>query len=426
MPSIVVLLEQMRQSQLFTKTAREDPRGEVALNAKLLIRAGFVAKEMAGVYVFLPLGLRVLNKIVQIIREEMNAVGGQEIWLSALQDPEAWQATDRWSDEVVDIWFKAKLKSGAEVGLAPTHEEPLTRLMRRFIHSWRDLPVYVYQFQTKFRNELRAKSGLLRGREFLMKDLYSFNADQAGLDKFYQQVKQAYFRIFQRVGLGDLTYLTFASGGSFTKYSHEFQTLCSAGEDEIYLDEEKKIAVNKEVYTDEVLKDLGLKKERLKKVKAAEVGNIFKLGTRFSEALGLYYLDKSGRRRPVIMGSYGIGVPRLMATIVETFHDGAGIIWPEAVSPFKYHLLVQQECKIAQRQAEKLYRQLQEKGVEVLLDDRPESLPVKLKDADLIGCPTRVVVSRAARRAGGVEVKSRTAKKPQILSLDAFLKRALS
>ena len=241
----------MRQSALFTKTRRDAPSDEVSKNAQLLIRAGYVHKEMAGVYSYLPLGFRVLNKIVGIIREEMNAIGGQELVMTALQDKELWSRTDRWDDKKVDNWFKTEFKTGGETGLAITHEEPLTRIMTDHISSYRDLPVAAYQFQNKFRNELRAKSGIMRGKEFLMKDLYSFSKDEKEHTEFYQKAREAYIKVFSRLGIGEQTYVTFASGGIFSPFSEEFQTLSEAGEDTIYVDEKKHIAVNKEVLTDE-------------------------------------------------------------------------------------------------------------------------------------------------------------------------------
>lgn len=266
----------MKQSQLFTKTRREAPTDETSRNAQLLIRGGYIHKEMAGVYTLLPLGLKVFNNIVQIIREEMNAVGGQELSMTALQDSEVWKKTNRWTDNPdVDVWFTTKLKNDTELGLGFTHEEPITRIASQYVNSYRDLPFAAYQFQTKFRNETRAKSGIMRTREFVMKDMYTFCADQKQQDEYYEKIKQAYIKIFQRVGLGDKTYVTFASGGVFSKYSHEFQTLTDAGEDEIYISDEKKIAINKEVLNDEVLSDLGLKREDLRVEKAVEVGNIF-------------------------------------------------------------------------------------------------------------------------------------------------------
>ncbi len=405
----------MRQSKLFTKTKREDPKDEVSKNAKLLIRGGFVHKEMAGVYAFLPLGLQVLSNIVAIIREEMNRIGGQEVVLTALQERELWEKTNRWDDAVVDTWFKTKLKNDTELGLGFTHEEPLTRLMKDHISSYRDLPVSVYQFQTKFRNETRAKSGIMRMREFLMKDLYSFSRNKEEHDAYYERAAEAYLKIFERVGLGSLTYKTFASGGVFSKYSHEFQTLTEAGEDIIYVSEAKKIAINKEVYTEDVLQNLGLTKEELVEKKAVEVGNIFTLGTRFSEPLELTFLDENGEKKPVLMGCYGIGPGRVMGTIVEALSDEKGIVWPESVAPFRVHLLALGETETVRETADKLYGELSDAGVSVLYDDRRASNGEKFADADLLGMPYRVVVSERSMKEGGAEVKKRTEEKGSIL-----------
>jgi prolyl-tRNA synthetase len=402
----------MKQSHLFTKTRHEAPKDEVAKNAQLLIRAGYINKEMAGVYSYLPLGLRVLNKIVNIIREEMNSIGGQEVSMTALQDKKNWEMTNRWSDEVVDIWFKTQLKNGTELGLGFTHEEPLTKLMKDHIRSFRDLPASVYQFQTKFRNETRAKSGIMRGREFLMKDLYSFNTDEEAHAEFYEKAKHAYLRIFDRVGLGAETFVTFASGGSFSKYSHEFQTLTDAGEDIIYIDEKKRIAINKEVLNDEVLADLGVKKEELVEKKAVEVGNIFSLGTRFSEPLELVYSNTEGKPTPVVMGSYGIGPGRLMGTIVEIHGDEKGLVWPEAVAPFAVHLVALFDKKAGaadpvRKAADELYEKLTAKGIEVLYDDRDATAGEKFSDSDLIGIPTRYTISAKTIAENSVEKKDR-------------------
>ncbi len=386
----------MLQSQLFTKTRREAPKDEVSKNAQLLIRAGFVYKEMAGAYVFLPLGLRVLNKIMNIIREEMNSIGGQELLMTSLQDREVWEKTNRWNDDVVDNWFKTKLKNGMEVGLGFTHEEPLTNLMREYVHSFRDLPFSAYQFQTKFRNETRAKSGIMRGREFIMKDLYSFSRTTEEHEEFYERAKDAYLRIFQRAGIGAHTYMTFASGGTFAKYSHEFQACTEAGEDIIYVHKEKNIAINKEVYTDEVLRDLGVAKEELVQEKAVEVGNIFSLGTRFSDAFSLTYLDEEGKQVPVVMGSYGIGPGRLMGTIVEILSDERGIVWPKEVTPFDYHLVnLSTDNSEVNAMGVKLYRTLTASGKTVLYDDRVGiTAGEKFADSDLLGIPMRIVVSK--------------------------------
>ncbi len=412
----------MLQSTLFTKTRKESPADEVSKNAILLARGGFIHKEMAGVYSFLPMGLRVLRKIEKIIREEMENIGGQELLMSAIQDKVLWERTDRWDDEKVDNWFKSDLKAGGQVGLGITHEEPLTRIMSEHIMSYRDLPKYAYQIQNKFRNELRAKSGIMRGREFVMKDLYSFSKDEAEHVLFYEKSKKAYQNVYKRLGIGHITYLTFASGGIFSKYSHEFQTISGAGEDTIYIDEEKGIAVNKEVFNDEVLENLSLDKSKLVEKRAIEVGNIFTLGTRFSEALNLNYLDDQGKPNPVFMGSYGIGVSRLMGTIVEVLSDDKGIIWPENIAPFKAHLLVLGANESVKSEADKIYEVLTNAGVEVLYDERSEMSPgEKFADADLIGLPYRIVVSERSLKEGGFEVKKRTEEKGEILNQDKLI-----
>jgi prolyl-tRNA synthetase len=420
----------MRQSHLFTKTRKEAPKDEVSKNAQLLIRAGYVYKNMAGVYTFLPLGLRVLNNIVEVIRQEMNAIGGQEMALTALQDKKVWEKTNRWDDAVVDNWFKTKLKNGTEVGLGFTHEEPLTSLMKEYIHSYRDLPKSAYQFQTKFRNEERAKSGIMRGREFLMKDLYSFSRDIVSHDAFYERAKQAYVKVFNRLGLGDRTYVTFASGGSFSKYSHEFQTVTDAGEDLIYVHEGKGIAVNKEVLTDEVLADLGVKREELVERKAVEVGNIFSLGTRFSDAYELTFIDEDGKPKPVVMGSYGIGPGRVMGTIVETLSDASGIIWPESVAPFKAHLVlvdgkggVGDPTNVSRKESDRLYDALASAGIEVLYDDRETRPGEKFADADLMGMPYRIVVSEKTLAAGTYELKVRATGETTMVTEAELMKR---
>ncbi|HZS42945.1 MAG TPA: aminoacyl--tRNA ligase-related protein [Candidatus Paceibacterota bacterium] len=408
----------MRQSELFTKTRREGPKDEVAKNAELLIRAGYIHKEMAGVYSFLPLGLRVREKIEQIIREEMNAIGGQELSLTALQDKTLWEKSGRWSDEVIDNWFKTKLKNESEVGLAVTHEEPLTNIVKGFVKSYRDLPVYAYQFQTKFRNELRAKSGILRGREFLMKDLYSFSRTEEEHQDFYKKTEEAYRKIFERAGIGDKTYFTFASGGIFSKYSHEFQTLCDSGEDTIYVDEKKGLAINKEVYDDEGLKMAGLKKADLKEKKAIEVGNIFSLGTRYSEALDLKFVDEKGKEKPVIMGSYGIGVGRLLGTIVEVLGDEKGIVWPESVAPFKVHLIHLAGSDKTKEKADEIYQGLMSAKMEVLYDDRDLRAGEKFQDSDLIGLPYRVIVSDKTLESGRLEMKVRASGETKMIGED--------
>lgn len=406
----------MKKSQLFTKISKDIPADETAKNAQLLIQAGFIHKEMAGVYAFLPLGKRVLDKIVQIIREEMNKIGGQEISLTALQAKETWQATNRWSDEVMDVWFKTKLASGSDLGLAPTHEEPITKMMKNFIHSYKDLPVYPYQFQTKFRNELRSKSGLMRGREFLMKDLYSFSLNKTDHDLFYEEIAQAYHRIFARLGIGDITYQTFASGGSFAKYSHEFQTISAVGEDLIYVDKKRRIAVNQEVYNEQTLADLNLNQADLEESKAVEVGNIFTLGTKFSDALDLNYTDKDGVQKAVFMGSYGIGPSRLMGLLAEHFADDKGLNWPINIAPFEINLINLNDKSKAR--ADQIYQLLTEAGFEVLYDDREERAGAKFAEADLIGIPYRCLISPRLMETDQIEIVKRSSGETEILTLE--------
>lgn len=406
----------LRISQLFTKTSKNVPADETAKNAQLLIQAGYIHKEMAGVYTFLPLGKRVLDNVVQVIREEMNAIGGNEISMTALQNKELWEKTDRWSDEKVDNWFKTKLANGSDTGLGITHEEPVTNMMRNFISSYKDLPAYPYQFQIKFRNELRAKSGLMRGREFLMKDLYSFSGSEEDRADFYEKAAEAYMKIFNRLGLGSDTYRTFADGGIFSKFSEEFQTVSEVGEDTIYVDEAKRIAINKEVYSDEVLAELGLNKDNLIEKRAVEVGNIFKLGTKFSEPLGLTFTDQDGQEKPVIMGSYGIGPSRLVGLLAEHFADEKGLVWPEEIAPAKVYLARLGDDKAIVAAADKLYTDLTEKNALVLYDDRDNVRPgEKFADADLLGIPYRVVISAKTIAQNQVELKKRTSDETQLL-----------
>ncbi len=382
----------MKVSKLFTKTSKNIPAGEIAKNAQLLIRAGFICKVMSGVYIYTPIGLRVLENIKQIIREEMNALGGQELIMSSLQKKETWDITGRWDDKVVDMWFKSKLKDGTEVGFAWSHEEAIIEMMKQFIVSYKDLPVNVYQIQTKMRNELRSKSGIMRGREFVMKDMYSCSLDADQHNKFYNDTIDAYKRVFERLGIADDTYVTFASGGAFTQFSHEFQTVCDAGEDVIYLHREKNIAINEDVMDDENLSKLGIQRNELEKVKTAEVGNIFNFGTKKSEETDFSYTNADGKKQFVYLGSYGIGVTRLMGVIVEKFSDDKGIIWPESIAPFKVYIVrIGGEAAISC--ADDLYDELKSKGIEVLYDDREVHPGQKFADSELIGIPYRITVS---------------------------------
>jgi prolyl-tRNA synthetase len=402
----------MKQSQLFTKTQRNAPKDETSVNAQLLIRAGFVDKLMAGVYTLLPLGLRVMKKIEQIIREEMNAIGGQEIFMPTLQPKENWLKTGRW--DAMDDLYKIKDKSDREFALGPTHEEIIVPLMKKFVNSYKDLPFSAYQFQNKFRMELRAKSGILRGREFMMKDLYSFHLTEKDLNDYYEKSKTAYFNIFDRAGLKDQTFLTFASGGTFSKYSHEYQTATPAGEDTIYICAKCSLAINKEIKGEvKTCPECGGKDFR--EEKAIEVGNIFKLGTKYSAPFDLSVKDEKGEKKTLIMGCYGIGLGRLMGTVAEVYHDEKGLIWPESVAPFQVHILSLNKNK----EAEKLYDELQEKGVETLYDDREISAGEKFADADLIGIPYQIIVSEKNLKVDKVEIKNRKTGEKEFVKLNA-------
>ena len=407
----------MKLSQTFAKTTKTAPGDEVSESAKLLIRGGYIFKEMAGVYDYLPLGMRTLDNIMQVIREEMNALGGQEVRMTALQPRDAWEKSGRWDDKVLDVWFKTKLNAGGELGFATTHEEAFTRMLKSYISSYKDLPLYVYQFQTKFRNELRAKSGIMRTREFMMKDLYSFSRTKEEHDAFYEKVAASYTRIFNRLGIGADTFRTFASGGSFSKFSDEYQTLCEVGEDIIYLDREKNIAVNEEVYTDEILNELGLDKSKLEQHKAAEVGNIFTLGYKYSEPLELEFTDEDGKRQKVFMGSYGIGPSRVMGVIAEKLSDEKGLVWPEEIAPYKYYVVAIGDK--AMEIAEDLHNKAPE---QIIFDDRADKRNgEKFADADLLGIPYRVVISDKTLANNEVEIKSRTSDEIKLLPLTEFI-----
>ena len=402
----------MLQSKLFYKTLKESPKDAQALSHNLLIRAGFVDQAAAGSYSFLPLGLLVLKKIEKIIREEMLTLGGQEILMPALTPKENWEKTGRWQS--FDALFKLKGQADKEYALNPTHEEIVAPLAKKMVFSYKDLPFYLFQIQTKFRDELRVKSGLLRTKEFLMKDLYSFHASENDLDKYYEVVAESYEKIFKRCGVK--AFKTLASGGSFSKYSHEFQAETPAGEDTIFICKKCKTAVNKELNLEKCPKcgntpPVGGFEEK----KAVEVGNIFKLGDKYSLPFNLKFKDKDGKEKPVIMGCYGIGLSRLMAAIVETNNDEKGIIWPKEVSPFDIHLIAIE--KKAKPKADKLYLDLQKNGFEVLYDDRQDiQAGEKFAEADLIGLPLRIVVSERTLKEKSVEIKRRDEKKTCLTS----------
>jgi len=407
----------MKFSEYLIKTRKDTPDGVESINGDLLIRGNYVDQVMAGVYTYLPLGIRVIDKISDIIKDEMNKAGGVELFMPTLQPKENWVRTGRWETED-NLYRFTSYYSKTELALGPTHEEIVMPLMKKYIESYRDLPKYVYQIQNKFRDEKRAKSGILRGREFLMKDLYSFHTDQGDLDRYYEVMKQSYTNIFDRCGIGETTYLTFASGGSFSKFSHEFQTITESGEDIIYLCEKCKVAINKEVIdVQSTCPVCGASK--LTELKAVEVGNIFKNKDKYTKAFDVDYTDENGKRKTVLTGCYGIGLGRLMGTVVEVCHDDKGIIWPASIAPFAVHLVSLGDEKV-QATTEKLYKDLTKRGIEVLYDDRDESAGTKLADADLLGMPVRVVVSKKTLDNDSVEIKKREDSKAEQVRLDEF------
>lgn len=413
----------MRLSKLYTKTSKTVPSGEEAKNAQLLIKAGFVHKEMAGAYDYLPLGFKVLENIKKIVREELEKIDANEILMTTLQRREVWEHTTRWNDDVVDVWFKTNLKDKTEVGLGWSHEEPIVEMLKNHIQSYKDLPVSVFQFQNKMRNELRAKSGIMRGREFLMKDLYSIHETKEDLEAYYAKVSKAYERIFERLGLGEDTFVTFASGGAFTKFSHEFQTICDAGEDYVYLkrDGEKTLAFNEEILDQAIEAGEISSKEGLEKVKTAEVGNIFNFGTQKTDEMGLYFTDKNGKRKSAWMGSYGIGITRVMGVIAEKFSDEKGLIWPENIAPAKIYLV--QIGEKSQELAEEIYNEFSKKGIEVLFDDRNLRPGQKFADAELMGIPYRLTISDRLIESGKFEVVTRVNGEVELLSREELFEK---
>lgn len=409
----------MYQSRLFTKTMREEPSGEIAASAILLERGGFAFKNSAGVYTLLPLGWRVIERINTIVREEMNAIGGQEMLMPALIERRYMEATGRWN---MDVGFRAHVRGEedeAQFVLGWSHEDILAAMAVRFINSYRDLPLAVYQIQTKFRNEARAKSGLLRGREFMMKDLYSFHATQEDLFRYYAEVRKAYESVFHRCSLE--TYYTLAGGGVFTlQNTHEFQVLSDIGEDTIFFCKACGYAENDEVAT---LKEGAVCTQcgaaAVQKGKSIEVGNIFPLGTKYAQATGLFFADERGEKKPVVMGSYGIGISRLMATVVEIHRDERGIVWPESLAPFTAHLLLLDESQRSETDA--LYRRLRDCGIAVLYDERQGvSAGERFADADILGIPYRVVASKKTAALHKYEVKRRDEQQERLVEESAL------
>lgn len=418
----------MRYSHAFGKTNKQAPHDADSTNARFLIQGGYINQLAAGIFTYLPLGLRVLEKIKNIVREEMNAIGGQEILMPALTPKENWVQTGRWDE--IDVLFKLEGAGNKEYALGSTHEEIVTPLVAQFIQSYKDLPLAVYQIQDKFRNEPRAKSGLLRGREFSMKDLYSFHLSEEDFEEFYEEVAKAYTRIFDRCGLKAL--YTEASGGAFSKFSHEFQVATENGEDIIFTCGACEYSVNKEI-TEYADGDLCPKCEEPKMIrqKAIEVGNIFPLKTKFTEAFDVKVQGEDGKEQEVLMGCYGIGPSRVMGAIVEVHHDDKGIIWPKSVAPFGVHLITLGAKEKADQEkvlgeAEALYSDLQKKGIDVFWDDRDQSAGAKFADADLIGLPLRLVISQKSLGEQSVEWKARAETEARLVKQSDIMEEVIS
>lgn len=404
----------MRQSELFGKTLKQAPADASAVSHQYLVRGGFIDQLMSGVYSFLPLGLRVHQKIENIIREEMNSVGGQEILMPALSPKNLWEETGRWTT-IDPPLFKFKDRHDKEIALGPTHEEVITDLVRRRVQSYKDLPFALYQIQGKFRNELRSTGGLLRVREFVMKDLYSFHESEADLEKYFEKMVTSYEKIFNRCGIKPI--ITKASGGTIGgSTTYEFQVPTKVGEDTVYFDKETGNAFNKELI-DEIPEN---ERSKYEQIPAVEAGQVFSLGTTYSEKMKANFVDKDGSQKPIVMGCYGIGLGRLMGTIVEAFHDERGIIWPEEVAPFSIHLISLGNNDEVNKTAKDIYDKLTKKSVEVLWDDREESAGGKLADADLIGIPTRYIVSEKTLKEESIEVKKRSEETPKLIKISSI------
>lgn len=408
----------MLQSKLLYKTQKNLPSDETSTNAKLLIQACFIKKEAAGIYSYLPMGLMVMNKIENIVREEMKKINAQEILMPGLTPKQNWVDTGRWN---MSVLFKTTGSTSTEYALGASHEEFVTPIAKQFVNSYKDLPLALYQIQTKFRNEERAKSGILRGRDFRMKDMYSFHSTEEDFLDFYEKSKVAYFNVYKRVGIGDKTIIAIASGGDFTtKFSHEFQTFTEAGEDLIYVCPKCNVGINKEVIEEQKHACYICGNTELITKKAIEVGNIFPLETKYTKAFNFTFVNKDGEKQLPIMGCYGIGITRVMGAIVEVCHDENGIIWPEEIAPFKYHIITIGDSENVKAKAKEIYEKLS-KNNEVLMDDRNESAGIKLKDADLIGCPIRIVISEKTIEQGSVEIKNRNEDKAKLIKIEELL-----
>ncbi len=408
----------MRYSLVFPKTQKNDPTGAESANHKLLVRAGFIDQLMAGSFTLLPLGFKVVEKIKDIIREELNKTDAQELLMPLLHPRDIWDQTGRWSDpDVKQIMYQFKDIHGKEYGLSFTHEEIVMNLLSKFVQSYKDLPIKVYHFSTKFRNEPRARSGILRGREFMMKDLYSAHVSEEDMYAYYNQVMDAYIKIFKKIGF-DVKVVE-ASGGVFTdKNSHEFQVLSDVGEDTIYYCDLCDFAQNKEIFEGQEGDSCpNCKKGKVKSAKSIEVGNIFPLGTRYSEKQEVFYTDKDGKQNPLWFASYGIGPTRILGTLAEVYHDDKGLVFPKEVSPFDVSLISLGKNDRAQQ----IHDQLESKEVEVLYDDREVGAGEKFAASDLIGIPVRLVVSE--KTGDKIEFKKRDSNDPELLTMDEVLER---
>jgi prolyl-tRNA synthetase len=405
---------------MFVKTLKTAPSAADTANHRLLVQAGFVRQVMAGVYSYLPLGLRVLNKISNIVREEMDTIEAQEVLMPILHPSALWKQTGGW--DKIDVLFKVKSRTDREYALAQSNEETVTPLAKEWIHSAKDLPLAIYHINWKFRDELRSKSGIMRGREFLMKDMYSFHATQEDFDKFYAKAKVAYMNVYKRLGL--VAKATEASGGAFTeKVSYEFEVLTDAGEAPVLYCDKCDYCVNvDDIKTYKLGDECPIcHKDNLKSAMASEVGNVFDLGTKYSKAFELSINDSEGNKIFPIMGCYGIGISRTMGVIVEKFNDERGIVWPASIAPFTVHLCsLNTNDETVIKKTDAIYESLTKAGIEVLYDERTDvGAGQKLGEADMIGCPIRAVVS--TKTGDQIEVKMRSEKEAKMMSLEELI-----
>ena len=406
----------MKQSNFFVKTKKEISKDISAISHKYLVRGDFIEQSISGVYRFLPLGFRVLKKIEKIIREEIIKLGSQEVLLPTLQDKKLWLETDRW-DHMDPPLFKLKDRHDREIALGSTHEEEMVDIARKRAGSYQDLPFSLFQIQNKFRNEMRATGGLLRTREFIMKDLYSFHSNKEDLVDFYDKTKESYFKIFKRCGVKTVS-VEADSGTIGGKLSHEFMVLSDAGEDDILICQKCGYGANIEKIGN--ISKCPACGGSLDKRKSIEVGHVFYLGTKYSGVMNANYRDKDGKEKPILMGCYGIGLSRLMAVAIELNHDDNGIIWPEEISPFDVHLIrIESDGKVKET-ADKIYEETRGgQKIEVLYDDREnKSAGEKFTDCDLIGIPIRIVVSEKTLEKNCVEIKKRGEKNVKLIKIN--------